>query len=274
MNRSIFCSLILLSVALFAGCKKETPEVPGKGKLMLSFDMQIDGIQLVTDVMNYTNAAGNPYEVNEVKFFISELKLYKNDGSVVRIQADNSIHYYDWDIENTHTWNITDDLPSGSYDSISFIFGLPPEKNISGYFVNPPENIMSWPSILGGGYHYMQINGRWRNLQDSVRGLNFHTGIGQIYDNGEITEYVHNHFQVVVPHSFQIQADGTTTLDLVMNINSWFTTPHDYDFNVWGGSIMQNQAAQEVIKENGDDVFSVTSSSSLDRKSTRLNSSH
>ncbi|HNW67436.1 MAG TPA: hypothetical protein PKK66_01100 [Bacteroidales bacterium] len=263
MNRFSFCSLFLLTVTLFAGCKKETPEAAGKGNLMLSFDMQINGTQLVTNVMNYTNAAGNPYEVNEVKFFISELKLYKNDGSVVRIQADNSIHYYDWDIENTHTWNIADDLPSGTYDSISFTFGLPPEKNISGYFVNPPENNMSWPSVLGGGYHYMQINGRWRNLQDSVRVLNFHTGIGQIYDNGEVTEYVPNHFQVVLPHSFQIQADGTTTLDLVMNINSWFTTPHDYDFNVWGGSIMQNQAAQEVIKENGHDVFSVTSFSSL-----------
>jgi hypothetical protein len=42
-----------------------------------------------------------------------------------------------------------------------------------------------------------------------------------------------------------------------MNINSWFTTPHDYDLDYFGGAIMQNQEAQEVIKANGWDVFTI-----------------
>ncbi len=263
MKKFLFWSLS--AVLLVTSCKKEETEteetVVEKGKITLSFDANVDGIPLVTNVLNYVNAAGNYYEVDELRYFISELKLYKNDGTVVTIQDDNSIHYYDWDIENTHQWAIEDQLPVGQYDSVSFVFGLNPEKNISGYFVNPPENNMSWPAVLGGGYHYMQINGKWKNLQDSVRNLNFHTGIGQLYENNQITEYVHNHFSVVIPYIFQVSANENTTLNLVMNINNWFTSPHDYDFNVWGGSIMQNQAAQEVIKENGHDVFTITSSS-------------
>jgi len=41
-----------------------------------------------------------------------------------------------------------------------------------------------------------------------------------------------------------------------MNIDSWFSTPNIYDFNVDGGAIMENQILLQKIKENGYDVFS------------------
>lgn len=262
MQRIVYFALILIFPFSFLSCQKEKTdeELPKNGKVTLNFEMEIDGRSLITNEMQYQNASGNVYEVNEVKFFISDIKFHKADGAVVTVQDGRSVHYYDWDIPTTHNWDIADNFPVGEYDSISFTFGLSPEKNVSGYFVNPPENNMSWPAVLGGGYHYMQINGKWKNLQDSVRVLNFHTGIGQLYENNQVTEFVPNHFTVVLSHPFQISADATTHLNLLMNINKWFTSPHDYDFNVWGGSIMQNQAAQQVIKENGRDVFSITSS--------------
>jgi len=45
-------------------------------------------------------------------------------------------------------------------------------------------------------------------------------------------------------------------LKFIMNIDSWFTTPVDWDFNVWSIMIMQNQTAMGTIKRNGFDVFS------------------
>ena len=42
---------------------------------------------------------------------------------------------------------------------------------------------------------------------------------------------------------------------LDMNVNRWFTSPHNFDFNEYGGSIMQNAEAQEVLEANGWDVF-------------------
>jgi hypothetical protein len=44
-----------------------------------------------------------------------------------------------------------------------------------------------------------------------------------------------------------------------MNLESWFKGPHNWDFNGWGGDIMQNQAAMAVGCENGMDVFSLES---------------
>jgi hypothetical protein len=239
---------------LFATCKE--PET--SGQLSLKFAFQVDDTTFVPDQMLYTNAADNFYEVNEIKFFISDLKLYDSEGNIISVYDDNSIHYVDYDIASTQVWDIADDIPSGDYTSISFTFGLSQAKNVSNYFTNPPESNMSWPSYLGGGYHYMQINGKW--LKDGVSTpFNFHTGIGQLYDGDSITDFVQNSFTVNLPAAnFTIEEDASTVMNLVMNINSWFTTPNDYDFNYWGGAIMQNQAAQEVIKENGADVFSVT----------------
>ncbi len=42
-----------------------------------------------------------------------------------------------------------------------------------------------------------------------------------------------------------------------MNIDSWFKTPHTWDFNNTGGMMMQNQDALKSACENGFDVFSI-----------------
>ena len=42
-----------------------------------------------------------------------------------------------------------------------------------------------------------------------------------------------------------------------MNVNAWFSNPYLFDFNVFGGSIMQNREAQEVLRANGWNVFGV-----------------
>lgn len=248
---------IVFSVVFFAlfcySCQKTTSS---DGKLSIHFALSVDGGEVVFDTLQYVNAAQNQYEVNEVKFFISDLKLYKHGGGVVSIQDNRSTHYYDAALSSTHIWNITDAIDIGAYDSIAFVFGLPPEKNVTGFFVNPPENNMAWPVYLGGGYHYLQINGYWLR-GDSVRTpFNLHTGIGQLYENEQIIQYIPNHFTLVLSNkSFEIKEGTTTSLTLTMDINQWFTSPHNYNLDEWGESIMQNQEAQEILKENGQTVF-------------------
>lgn len=248
-------ALLLLSIIAVISCKKPVEEAEN-GKLNIAFSFMVDDQHFISDTLYYQNAAGNLYEVNEIKFFISNIYLHKSNGDSIQIKENNSIHYVDDAISSTLLWRIKDDIPYGNYAAISFTFGLSPEKNISNAFVNPPESNMAWPRVLGGGYHYMMINGKW--LTDSTRSVfHFHTGIGQIREEGEIVDFVHNHFQVHLPHSQFTITETPTTLNLSMNINNWFTSPNDYDFNYWGGGIMENQDAQQVIKENGWNVFSI-----------------
>jgi len=246
-------SLLAVSTLLFSACQKPT------GSVKFNFSFYVDNEPLQQDTCKYVNASGNQYEVTEAQYFISDVVFTKTDGTTVKITADSSAHYVDADIASTLSWLPTDELPTGVYKSVSFVFGLAPELNHSYLYPNAPENNMSWPAFLGGGYHYMKINGKWRLSDGTLSPFNLHSGIGQQRDaDGNIVGFIDNSFTVTLPLSnFEISKNGATTLNLRMNINNWFTNPYLFDFNTYGGSIMQNQAAQEVLKANGHDVFTV-----------------
>jgi hypothetical protein len=53
-------------------------------------------------------------------------------------------------------------------------------------YVNPPEVNMFWPEVLGGGYHYLMINGKWIDNNNQSKIYNFHLGRGQLYKGNVI----------------------------------------------------------------------------------------
>jgi hypothetical protein len=257
--RIILISLVF-ALGMAASCHKDKPPVvieDETGNVVLKFAHYVDGNPLQKDTMIYTNAAGNQYEVNELRYFISDVQIYKSGGSIINIDDCKWAYYVDNDIPSTLTWNICDKLPAGTYDSICFRFGIINSKNESYIFVNPPESNMAWPDVLGGGYHCMQLNGKWKDSIDQIENFNTHLGIG-LDINGSDTTFMDNSFHVKLPNSgFTIIKDATKEVQIIMNIDSWFDTPYIYDHNHFGQMIMQNETAMHTISANGTDVFSV-----------------
>lgn len=258
--------LFLLSMAgyLFA-CKKNDDTIPASqyGKVVFSISHQVNGYPLIENDLIYTNAAENQYLITEVKYFISDITFYRNDGLNKIIGDWKDIFYVDENIPETKTIRFFDKIPIGTYDSITFIFGISEMKNKSFMYVNPPEVDMFWPEVLGGGYHYMMINGKWKDTTGLIQPFNFHLGIGQLYQGNttnvdSIYAFVQNFFTVHLPGSAFIMKDqDTLAFSITMNIENWFESPHIFDFNQWGGAIMQNQQAMQIVKENGWNVFSI-----------------
>lgn len=249
--------LIFSLCVILASCQPKSAEETGN--LSLQFSVQVNQQEVGYHILNYTNEAGNLYQVDEVRFFVSAVKLLRSDGEIFVVNDSDGIHYFDSDIPSSKLWRISDQFPMGEYDSITFVFGLPPELNHTGFFVNPPENNMAWPDVLGGGYHYMQINGKWLSANDSIRPFNLHTGIGQLYVNGQVAQFVDNSFEVrLALNSLKIRGGEGSTRTIVMHLDNWMRSPHTYDFDVMGGAIMQNQQAQQMLRENACDVFEIT----------------
>ena len=247
----IVALFLLISVALFS-CNREK-----SGKIALCFTVSVDNQSLVFNEMKYKNALGQEYSVEEVKYFISDLMLTDKEGKRFSIIRNNPVHYVDHGISSTQKWEIADFFPIGEYRSLTFVFGLSQERNKSNSFVNPPESAMAWPSVLGGGYHYMQINGKWK--QDGAdSSLNIHTGISRLISSPDsLITHKHNYFTVSFSDvKFAIQEDKTTEMVLNMNINQWFSD--DYDFQKYGAAIMENDFAQQILKKNGQSVFSLS----------------
>jgi len=237
---------LLLLVLLCAACQKPT------GTVRLHFAFSVDGDDLQQDTMMYQNAAGNQYEVTEAQYFVSNVVLTMSDGTQYAIKSDKCAHYVDADIHNTLVWRPGDELPAGAYTAISFVFGLAPELNVTHAYTDAPENNMSWPAMLGGGYHHMKINGRWQALDGTAHPFNLHSG-RVLTAEGDTVEHS---FRVTLPLEQKILSkDDVMDIVLDMNVNRWLTSPHDFDFNEYGGSIMQNTEAQEILEANGWDVF-------------------
>lgn len=260
MNFSTIPKIKTLTFFFFAiflcGCNNKN-----EGTLQIEFCHRVENAPLQLHQLIYENKAGNPYQVDEVKYFISKICLIDEQNRYIALAGvTENPHYVDISLPETMKLNIN--VEEGNYKGFAFIFGLDKEDNISHRFVNPPEANFAWPDILGGGYHYMQINGKWETPDNEIKTMNFHTGIGQLYEGNsmqitDIYQYVHNHFLVTIPHNFSVTKNETTSLNLVMNIENWFQNPNTYDHNYFGGSIMQNQEAQEMIKQNGCDVFTI-----------------
>lgn len=245
--------LAILFTGILMGCVSCGKERVKKVKPEFVFKHNVNGYDLQKGKMIYTNTAGNLYQVDELQYFISEITLKASDGQVYPIATDNGIHYVDIDIPSTLEWKSGDYLPVTFFESISFIIGINEAKNNTGLFVNPPERDMFWPDLMGGGYHYIKMNGKWNATGDTVKPFNMHLGIGM--KQGEMTKY-HNLVTVTLP--LNIQA-GTLSnkYTITMDIEKWFASPNVWDWNIIGGQIMQNQDAMHNAAENGANAFRV-----------------
>ncbi|MCF8365107.1 MAG: hypothetical protein K9H16_04960 [Bacteroidales bacterium] len=255
--------LFFIMLVAFSCNENNNPPEPSPAKINFHFTQYNEGSPLLFDTMNYVNAAGNHYLVNEIQYFVSDVKLHYEDGHVQLLDAWKDIHYVDTDLPETHTWNVFDEIETGTVEKVSFTFGISEEKNNSLMFVNPPERDMFWPEYLGGGYHYMKLNGKWLADGGIVKPCDFHLGIGQIYSGGvinpdSITGFVQNYFEVeLVSSSFKVSDGEVLDFEIRMNVENWFRNPNIYNHNQWGGDIMQKQEAMHLACENGEeDVFS------------------
>lgn len=282
----MYKSILFLSLLFiwFSACRSnhENEQNPS-GEIQLGISHTVDGNPLATDTLQYVNAAGNHYLVSEIQWFLSDLKLEREDGKMVE-PTDDMAYYIDTDLPESRSI-VLSHLPDGNYRALHFTFGLNEENNRSGLFVNPPESFMFWPDYLGGGYHYMKLNGKWINADGLAEPFNFHLGIGQEYDSSALKSsyirpndccaanhcegykppskmmpvraFIQNSFEVTLSQNFVVRHGMKTKLEIEMKVENWFRGKHVYDHNRWGGSIMQQQAAMKQGLENGLDVFAL-----------------
>ena len=231
--------LIILGCSLiFTACKKDNPSTTN---LTINFTQTIDGVDMITDTMIYTNSVSENYNIQTLKYLISDITLHADDGSKTLL---GEVHFID--ISDVSTVSFAyDNVANNNYTSISFDMGLDSTKNITNLYLNEDFHAtMAWPEPMGGGYHYMKLEGAYIN--DSTF-YNTHTGGTMGMD------YSFNNSSSI---SLNVNDDmGDVTIDINMEINNWYRTPNTISL---AGAIMMDMMKQMQLKQNGmTDVFSV-----------------
>jgi len=211
-----------------------------KYNLSLNFTHTVDGNALETDQMIYSNAATQNYSVQTLRYLLSDITLHSANGTSTLL---DEVHFIT--ISDPSTFNLDiQDLNSANYTAISFTMGLDSLKNITDNYLN--ESFFpsfSWPDFMGGGYHYMQLEGDYTT---AFQGYATHTGG---------TDGIDFSFTKNFPISLNI-ANTNTTVIINMEINNWYSNPNIINLTTDG--IMDNANKQALLQANGiADVFSV-----------------
>ncbi|MBW7844565.1 MAG: hypothetical protein H3C45_02750 [Bacteroidia bacterium] len=210
------------------------------GNLVLHIAHQVGSTDVQFDTVIYTNKAGNEYTISRINYYLSNFVLY-NEGKII-YQTNTPVYV---DARNTPITIKLANIPEGKYDKISMLIGLDATTNIHGKIPDTDENIgMLWPESMGGGYHFLKLEGKF-NTPDSVqRGYAVHVGLNPFI----IT-------QQPININVNITDKNTSNLDLVMNMNEWYQNPYTYDLYTDGNYTMGDSITMFKIAENGKDVF-------------------
>lgn len=223
---------------------------PPETTVTIALVHHVDGAPVtISSETPYVNAAGNHFGVTRVSWFLSDVVLTTTDG---RTFGAAGAHYVDADTPDTQRIAIPLGTESGELASISFHMGLPPELNVTGAFTTPPESLMEWPAMMGGGYHYMKYEGRYVNTAGEPFAFRMHSGALRGTDYS---------FPVTLDASGVSIGGHDVTLTVAMNLEDWFTTPDTWDLNDYFTAampgIMGNAAAQASLQRNGEGVFTL-----------------
>lgn len=239
---------------VFSSCKKETndtPEdpstVPATGSVTFSFTNEVDGQPLVLYTQDYVNLSGDTFRVNAYKYYISNVKLFKADGS--HYAEPESYHLIDQNNSASRSFTLGS-VPSGDYVSMTFMIGVDSARNVSGAQTGAldPGNGMFWS--WSTGYIMAKIEGTSPESTSPGNVISFHVAGFTGINKGIRT----------VSPSFNSAAMnvGSTarTIHIDCNLNEWFKTPNAIEFNQTSTNMIVN-GINKSLADNFSDMFTV-----------------
>lgn len=201
------------------------------------------------NALKFTNVNGNILSINKLRYLISNITLISSQKEALILDD-----YFLVDLtNNTLSFSPETAIPNGIYSNVSFTFGFNNDNNYNNNY--PDLNSASWnvPSMLGEGYHYMQLEGKFINNSSTETGYAYHAI--RAVDNSGTTQKFQDTFFTVNLGEITITNDVAFTIE--MNIANWFQTPNTWDLNTLNNMLMSNFNAQVMMFENANDVFSL-----------------
>lgn len=278
LRKCLVVTLALLVAGALLSCGEDTKtivEPAPTGTITFNFDNNVSGAAVQFDTLLYTNARGTKYSMSMLRYVVSDVTLHRTDG---RVYGMGRIHYRNEAKPETRAFTLYG-VPAGTYDFVSFTFGLDEAKNVKDKYLDYPHNFqneMFWPPAMGGdkgiGYHYMRIEGNFEDTPGgTTTGYTTHTGARWLKDGNLITGVedplpYHHYFRVHLPIAATTVDGDAWTVTIEMDANKWYEDPDagdnfdsEYDWHDLGNqAIMANLDAQKKLMVNGPSCFSAS----------------
>ncbi len=217
--------------------------------ITFTFTHNFDGIPVTAanfNQFNFVNANGDTMSISKLKYLVSDFRLYTISGGSIML---DDVPYSLVDVTNGTGCSFTaGESGWGSFAGIGFNFGFDTIANAGNYLDLNSAN-WNWPAGIGGGYHNMQFEGKFKvNGADSS--FAYHNGTASMSGNHE-----QNHISVKLMSGIALN-NHNVVIEIQMNIAEWFKNPNVWDLNALHNNLMMNYNAQKMMQANGYNVFS------------------
>lgn len=242
-------ALLLILAIAFIGCDNDD-DSPGNVIISINLSHNWDGTNVTEadfGTTEFTNENGEVLTISKLRYLISRVTLYNSYGDAIEFEGHQLVDLSD---DNSFVFAINSVFPPGTYNRISFVYGFNENDNISGEYPDLNAASWNWPDMLGGGYHFMQLEGNYSNTNGDQQPFAYHNGTARVSDG-----VFEQNFISVDVDGFSI--DSGADINIKMNIAEWFKNPNTWDLNTLNGSLMGNYDAQIMMNQNGQNVFSI-----------------
>jgi hypothetical protein len=246
--------LYVIAIFSLCGCSSDgdNTAVSSQVSPTFTFTHNWDG-ELVTNAnfnsFDFTTENGDVLSIERLRYVISDITFTTLSNENLVLNGHNLV-----DVTNANnlSYSTQSTIPAGSY-FVSFTFGLDNEANANNY-IDLNTELFNVPENLGGGYHYMQFDGKFINSNLEEQGFNYHA-IRAVDNPGPNPTFPQDTFFKV--NLGVIEITNTSEIEVEMNIAEWFRNPVLWDLNEFNQALMPNSTAQIMMYRNGQNVFSL-----------------
>lgn len=160
-NRRLFLPFVFVltaATALLSGCKKDKDSQPTVGTVSFEMENMVGTKDLALNSTAYTTASGETFTVSTLKYYISNIKFTKADGS--SYAAPGEYHLIDASKPSSSSFTISQ-VPTGDYTGVSFVVGVDSTTTKGDPLSLPgdlnPANNMYW--AWATGHIFMKLEG-------------------------------------------------------------------------------------------------------------------
>ena len=230
---------LLAILFLLFSCSKNEENLT----VTLNFTQNWNGVSVTNQDFNtfkFTTANGENISIERLRYLISNISLISGENHFLIDVGENSGNLI----------AISDVYP-GNY-KLKFTFGLSDLENTDGSYQDLNSVNFNVPQMLGGGYHFMQFDGKYKDANGQDANFNYHAIRAVDKTDPTNLKFEDTSFRVDLGN---IEIKNNATIEITMNIAEWFTNPYPWNLNELNTVLMPNFEAQKMMSANGKTVF-------------------
>ena len=231
-----------------------------------AYDLRIEvtpvsqGVPITFDQLTLTNAAGQAFSVTRFDFLLSNFSLRRSDGTWL----DRTKWQAYLSLREGRTGFRVAGIPAGTYDRALFLVGVTRDLNHAdpaqfspAHPLNPNVNGLHWN--WQGGYVFLALEGRWRDVAGIGQGYSFHLATDRLLTPVELPMAL----QIAGDHELQMKL----SVDKILNGSSAI----QFDADNATTHSRENDPLAERLRGNLAGAFSIVGGSEVSLTSAATN---